>query len=134
MKITADTNILISALGWEGNEYNLIEKCMKKEIILVISLDIINEFKKVALRPKFGFTKEEIDDFIDAIIDVALVVQPLERINIIKDDPTDNRILECAMEGKVDYIVSGDRHLLKLKKYRLIKIVRSYEILKILDK
>lgn len=71
-------------MGWEGNEYKLIEKYMKKEIILVISLDIIEEFKKVALRPKFGFAKEEIEDFIDALIETALVVQPSEKINIVK--------------------------------------------------
>lgn len=133
MKIVVDTNILISALGWKGNEYTLLEKCINKKITLVISLDIIEEFRKVALRSKFGFTKEEVEDFTDALIETAIVVQPTEIIDIIKEDLPDNRILECAIEGKANYIVSGDKHLLNLKEFKEIKISTSSEVLKIID-
>jgi len=128
LKIVADTNVLISALGWQSNEFKLIEKCMKKEINLIISLEIIEEFRKVAIRPKFDFSLDEIEDFIDALIEVGEVVQPQERVKIVEDDPSDNKIIECALEGKANYIVTGDAHLLKLKEINGIKIVKSREI------
>lgn len=133
MRVVLDTNILISALGWKGNEYNLMKKCMKEEITLIISLDILEEFREVALRPKFRFEKEEIEEFIDAMIRSGEVIQPTKKINIIKEDPSDNRILECAIEGKAKYIISGDNHLLKLEEFEDIKIIKSGEFLEILE-
>ena len=131
-KVVVDTNILISALGWKGNEYKLISKAMDDKIRLYTSIDLINESKKVALRPKFNFSEEEIDEFIDALIEASEVVAPEFKLDIITDDPADNKVLECALEGEVDLIVSGDRHLLKLKGFEGIRIVRSSTALKIL--
>ena len=131
-QIVADTNTLISALGWKGNEYNLILKIMQRKFQLCLSLDTLNEFKEVALRPKFGFSAEETDEFIEALIEVSDVVVPEEKINVIKDDPADNIFLECALEAKADYIVSGDKHLLKLKEFKGIKIIKTQEALKLI--
>jgi uncharacterized protein len=61
------------------------------------------------------------------------IVNPTKRLREIKDDPSDNRILEAALVGRADYIVSNDNHLLKLKKYRRIRIINAGEFLKILD-
>jgi len=135
MRIVADTNVLIAALGWKGsNPYKIIQKCFKKELTLVISPDIIAEFKKVTLRPKFEFSPEEIDEFISALIEISEVVQPEENFNVIIKDPEDNKFLEAAVAGSARYIVSGDKHLLDLKEFRGIKIERPAEFLKQLIK
>lgn len=60
------------------------------------------------------------------------IVAPQQKLNIIKQDPDDNVILECAIEGKAGYIVSGDRHLLALKQYRGIKIITARQFIETL--
>ena len=129
LRAVPDTNILISAFMVEGNEYRLIEKGFKKEILLLTSLALIEEFKEVALRPKFGFTKEEIDDFVDALVEVSELVMPTQKITGVCRDPDDEKLLEAAVEGKADYIVSGDKDLLVLKSFSNIKIVTAAELL-----
>lgn len=53
----------------------------------------------------------------------ALMLEPEIVLSVVRDDPDDDRVLECAIAGKVDYVVSGDRHLLKLKSYKGIPIL-----------
>jgi len=122
MKIVLDTNTLISALGWsEGNEGQLMKKCILREVKLVLSASIIEEFKGVIKREKFNFiSAEKKQEFIENLVEISDIVEFDKKVNVIKDDPNDNKILECALCGKVDYIVSGDHHLLDLKEYRSI--------------
>lgn len=68
---------------------------------------------------------------VEKIIAIATLVEPVEKLNIVKEDPDDNMVLECAKAGKVDYIVSNDKHLLKLKEFEGIKIVTPKEFLQI---
>jgi len=129
-KIVLDTNILISSVGWEGNPRKILEKCEKKEIELIISLEQFNEFSKVLEYPKFDFNEEQKNKFRSLISEIATVIQPKEKISIITEDPDDNIILEAALEGKANYIVTGDNHLLKLKQFKNISIVTAKEFLK----
>lgn len=131
LKITADTNILISAIITKGNEFQLLKLARFGKIQLILSPQILKEFKEVISRPKFGFSQEQISNALKQIINISSIVMPSVKINIIKDDAEDNKILECAVSGKVDYIVSGDSHLLKLKEYKGIKIVKTADILKL---
>ena len=130
LRIVPDTNILISAFIVEGNEYRLIEKCFKREILLITSADVIDEFKEVALRPKFGFTEEEVDDFVNALIEAAEVVMPKEKVSGVCRDPDDDKLLEAALEGNADYIISGDKDMLVLKRFRNIKVVTAAKFLR----
>lgn len=129
MKIVADTNVLISAFGWNGPEHELIARCLRTEITLCFSAQTLEEFKVVSLRKKFGFSQDEIDEFIDALLEASQMVFPEEQINEIKDDPKDNKFLECAAEAKAQFIVSGDRHLLKLGQFRRTKILSAKQFL-----
>ena len=130
LRIVPDTNILISAFIVEGNEYRLIEKCFKREILLITSADVIDEFKEVALRPKFGFTEEEVDDFVNALIEAAEVVMPKEGVSGVCRDPDDNKLLAAALEGEADYIISGDKDLLTLKRFRNVRVATAAEFLR----
>ena len=129
MKIVADTNVLISALGWKGSEHELISKCFKKEFTLCFSPQTIEEFKNVALRKKFDFTTKEIDEFIEALLLVSEIVFPQTKIEEIKEDSKDNQFLECAIEAKAEFIVSGDKHLLKLKQFNEVKVLNAKKFL-----
>jgi uncharacterized protein len=133
LRIVPDTNVLVSALGWKGNEYRLMEKCFKREILPVTSLDILHEFKEAASKPELGFTSEEADEFITALIETALVVQPTEKLAVCRD-PEDDKFLEAALEGKAGFIISGDKDLLALKRFRNINIVTAAEFMRQAEK
>jgi len=95
------------------------------QIRLVTSPQILAELAFI-LKDKFGWADEDILEAILAVGHHADLVKPRQKITVLDDDP-DNRILECAVEGKADYIVSGDRHLLDLKNYAGIRILRASE-------
>ena len=128
-KVTLDTNILVSALGWQGNPYQIFGMVVSGEIELVISDKQFDELAEVLEYPKFRFTGEQKDRFKSLILEIATFVKPVEKMDIVKNDPDDNMILEAAVAGNVDYIVSGDPDLLELKSFREIKIVTAKEFL-----
>lgn len=130
MRITVDTNVLVSALGWNGAEAAVIDMVLESRIELCLSAQILSEFYRVVKYPKLGFTGEEIDGFIGRILPCVLFVNPIKNIYVIDADPDDNKIIECAIAGESEFIISGDRHLLKLSEYEGIKILRAAEFLK----
>ena len=136
LKLVLDTNTLISAFFWKGNEYELFKKIEKGGAKLFISKKIINEIKLVLNRPKFQeiikLTNLTTNEIIKKVISVShIVVGPKLNIKICRD-PKDNKFLECAEHTKADYLVSGDKDLLVLKEYKGIKISRTSKILNLI--
>jgi|SRR3989338_1442654 len=132
LNVTADTNILISATIVCGKEFYFLSLARQRRFNLYLSLAIIEECFKVLLRPKFGFSNEQVLRSIKHILSISTIVIPTRSISIIKDDPSDNRILECAASSNSDYIVSGDHHLLHVKGFDGIRIITTTEFLRIL--
>jgi putative PIN family toxin of toxin-antitoxin system len=130
--IVADTNVIISALLWGGNESKIINLVEEGKVKLLTSAALLNEVKKVLQYERFGLDEKTVDDNVKYILTISEIVSPKRKLRVIREDPADNRVLECALEGKVKYIVSGDKHLLRLKKFRGIKIVHAKEFLDIL--
>ncbi|MBU1323086.1 putative toxin-antitoxin system toxin component, PIN family, partial [Patescibacteria group bacterium] len=83
------------------------------------------------LKQKFKWSQNQIFTTIKTIIKSAKVVQPQIKIRAVKMDKSDDKIIEAAVAGRVNYIISGDRHLLKIKQYQKIKIVAPTEFLSI---
>ncbi len=133
MKITADTNILISSTFWEGDSDKILEKVENKEIELVLSKEIIEEFSEVLkydeIQDKIKDKNLEMKRTVEKITFLSTIVEPKEKLDVVKEDIDDNKILECAIEGNVDYIISNDKHLLKIKEFRGIKIIKPEEFL-----
>ena len=125
LKLTLDTNVLVSATIIEGKQYEILKLVKLGKVKLVISAEIIEEFKEVISREKFGFSEEQVDEAVREILDITEIVIPQVKIDAIKEDPDDKIVLECALEGEVDYIISGDEHLLGLGSYQNIKIVNA---------
>ena len=138
MKVTVDTNTLISATFWHGDSEKIIIKAEDKKIELILSRDIINEYSDVLgydeIKDKIKNKKLEMRYSVGKIISISKIVEPLEKLDVVKEDPDDNKILECAKEGKVDYIVTQDKHLLKLKSFEGIEILNPCEFLKKVSK
>lgn len=134
-KITVDTNILISAIFWRGKPNKIITLCFEGALELVISRAILNELERILVREKkFDLTHNNVFTFLDIILDHSILVEPIKKLDVVKKDPSDNKILECAIAGNVNYIISGDSHLLELKEYESIKIVTAAEFLTIFSK
>jgi len=131
LRVTADTNILISALIFPGGKpFQLLELAREGKINLTVSEAILDEMAGVLAR-KFNWQPEEIAAGRKWITEMARTVKPAVRLDIIKEDPPDNRILECAPAAGSDYIVSGDKDLLRLGPYDSIRIVRVAEFLEL---
>lgn len=121
-RITPDSNILVSALVFGGKPLLLIEMALRGEVLLFISDAILHESLRV-LREKFGFSEERAARAEEYISKVTTRVQPSNKIDAIKEDPDDNKVLECAEAAGCGYIVTGDLDLLRLGKYGEIRIV-----------
>ena len=135
LKVVLDTNTIISAFFWKGNEHDLFKKIEEKKIELYLSKEILDEIDEVLDRPKFKEVIENArltkDQILNKIISISrLVFGPKLKINACRD-PKDNKFLECGVIGKVDYIVSGDKDLLSIKEYKNIRIITSKDFLKI---
>ena len=128
MKIVLDINVYISAaiLGRVCEE--IIQTCRFSDLKVFISKDIIDEIKN-KLSHKFLWQDEQISLFLDSITEFCQIVEVEEKVNHIKNDPDDERILECAISADCDFIISGDNHLLKLKSYEGIKILNPADFL-----
>ncbi len=128
MRIVLDTNILISAFFWDGNERRVVLKCRNKKHQSVSSLTIIEELNKV-LFEKFEVPDEEISKYVQEILFFSEIVFTKGNLDVIEEDPDDNHILETAVEGNAALIVTGDNHLLQLETYEDIKIISSSDLL-----
>ena len=130
--VTVDTNVLISALIGHGKPRCLVTKLLEEQA-LVTSTEMLAELADVLARPKFvGIKGAEISEFLSIIASKAVVVRIRQHLKIIMEDPDDDIVLTTAYEGKANYLVSGDMHLLNLKNFRGIRIVTVKEMLDLL--
>jgi putative PIN family toxin of toxin-antitoxin system len=118
-RVVFDTNVFVSAYGFRGSPADLIRAAIRGEIRLVTSPPILAEVARV-LADKLEFEQERVEAVVRQIARVADVV--------VADEP-DNRILECAVAGEADFIISGDRHLLSLGEYAGIQVLGVAEAL-----
>ncbi len=135
MEVVLDVNILVSSLIGKGKPRELWLKAVSGEFQLVLSRRIVEEFVQVISRPKFQryLGERDVLDFLEALSTRAKIVRTRSRLRIIREDPEDNSILAAAYDGRADYIVSGDRHLLGLREFEGIKIVTVERILELLQ-
>jgi putative PIN family toxin of toxin-antitoxin system len=127
LRVVFDTNILVSAVVFpDGNGARAMHRIIERRDTLVISKAIINELLGVLAR-KFARDAEELAHLAVFLEDVGEIVEPNRRISVLEDAP-DNRILECAIAGNADLIVTGDRAMRKLRRFESVRIVslRAY--------
>ncbi len=128
MRIAADTNFFISATQWDNSvAHKLLLTLIKTDAEIFTTKEILDEFGKV-LQRDFEYNAKETAEIIKNVLCFATLVEPEEKLDIIKDDPDDNKILECASASQSEYVITYDKHLLNLKEFRGIKIVKPEEI------
>lgn len=122
MKAVFDSNIFVSALAIPGGQAErAIDLVIDGRVTLCLSREIIHEVLGV-LAKKFSKDPEELARTAVFLSDLADVVAPRKKLKVLKDDP-DNRVLECALTAHADIIVTGDRAMLDLKKFRGTRIL-----------
>jgi putative PIN family toxin of toxin-antitoxin system len=133
LKVLLDTNVIVSGLNFPAsNPAKILIMVASGEIANFTSGHIFNEARRI-LADKFFWTREEVDAAEVWLKTFSKSVNPQSRISVIADDP-DNRILECAVEGQTDFIISGDHHLTDLENYQGIKIVDPATFLVLITK
>ena len=128
-RIVLDTNVTISAFFWEGNPRKIYDLVRQGKLIMLLSDDMEKEFIRVLGYEKFGLSPQEIMPFLRNLRTHARHVETKNKIAVVIADPTDNIFLACALDGSADFIISGNRHLLDIKVYKGIEIVRAAEFL-----
>lgn len=133
VRLVIDTNLFVSGLlNPHGPSSKLIELLPKKRYQLLTSKEILTEYKDVINRfSKISHTKR--NKLIGKIKSNSLLVKPKEHFPVIKDDPDDNKFIECAVCGSGNFIVTNDKHLLDLKEFGEIYIVTLPTINEIMD-
>jgi putative PIN family toxin of toxin-antitoxin system len=128
MRVVLDTNVFISGIFWEGNFCSqIIDKWRKGMFQLVSSPQLVEELADTLGSFKISMPEEMIEEWKNLIIENSIMVDPLVTIKAVKDDPEDDKFIEAAVYGEADFIVSQDKHLLKLKEYNKIKILKPEE-------
>jgi uncharacterized protein len=132
LRVVVDTNVFISAFLYpERPIFQVLQQAGQRRYLLLTSPAIVREVGMV-MREDLAWEEVVRIHHLKTLTKAAEIIFPRITLQVIKEDPPDNRILECAVEGKVDLIVSGDRHLLRLKSYQGIPIVRPIDFLRTL--
>jgi len=116
MRVVADTNVLISAFMFGGLPGEFLDLAFVGGFLLVSSPVLLDELDE-KLRIKFEVSAGDAEVIRGRLEAVAEVISTMPTLSVVKDDPDDDRVLECAVAGIADAVVSGDRHLLKLDTY-----------------
>ena len=126
MKIVIDTNIIASAIFFGGKPDKLIGLLMAHKIDAYVSKDIVAEYYETSTHLEQKYSVRKVSPSLDDIVSQCTLVSPTRSVTVCRD-PDDNKFIECALEGKCLYIVSGDNDLLDLKSYGDVEIVTVAE-------
>lgn len=122
--VVFDTNILFSGVGWKGSPYSCLQLAREGKVTHLTCIEILSELNE-KLQSKMGQSTAEAARTVAEILSFSKLVAIENKLKIVTADPDDDKIVECAVAGKADFIVSGDKHLLDLGTYDEIPIIRA---------
>lgn len=129
-KVVLDTNVYLSGIIFGGNSRHILVLAVEGKLTIISSAAILLEISD-KLKNKFHWNKEQIIVTIKSIAKLSEVVTPKKKLQIVKKDKDDNKIIEAAVETNVDFIITGDKHLLEINKYLDIRIVSPSQFLSV---
>ena len=121
-RVVLDTNVLVSGLGWSGPPAALVDAVLAGELTLLSSTALIVELRRVLSYPKLAKVFASPSAVADLVASASVQVLTSTQLQVVADD-SDNRVLEAALDGGADYIVSGDDGLLSLGSFQGIPVV-----------
>lgn len=130
-RVVLDTNILVSALIFRGELARLVDAWKSGDIIPIISKETFEEFHAVLSYPKFRLTDSEIKAIVeDEVLPYFEVIEKTAEVIGVCKDPDDDMFIACAISAKADFIVSGDKALCDVGRYKSVRIITATEFLK----
>ncbi len=130
LKVVFDTNIIGSAALYEKSlPALLLSLGLEDKVRFFVSPALLNEYEAVLKRPRFKLDHREIIELIGEINRKASIVTPAKRLNILKTDEPDKRILECAIKARADFIITGNKRHFPFEEFKGIKIVTPREFI-----
>jgi putative PIN family toxin of toxin-antitoxin system len=133
LRIVLDTNVLVSAIIRNGKPRRLLQAGINVRYHILSSTGILNELSEVLQRPKFKMTRDDVIRIVSALMETVENIHVVSDLKVVERDPDDNMVINAALDGKANYIVSGDPDLLDLKDFKKIEIVSVDKMLKILE-
>jgi putative PIN family toxin of toxin-antitoxin system len=131
VRVVLDTNVLVSALLFTGITSEIVPLWKEGGVTLLLSRDILEEYLRVLGYPKFQLSEADIKGLIEEeLLPFVQVIKPRKRLSVVKRDPSDNKFFECALAGKAKVIISGDKDLLSIGRYRGIGIQTPAQFLR----
>lgn len=130
MRALIDTNVMISGTFWPGKSKILLNAVRQRRITCVTSETLLEEFREILMDPQrpFRLSVQDASRIVNAWRSLATVITPTSHVAVCRD-PDDNRVLECALDGHVEYIITGDKDLLELGEFQGIRIVTVSDFL-----
>ena len=133
IRAVLDTNTIVSGIGWSGPPQAILNAAIQEKFVLLLSMDLLDELRRVLAYPRLRFLSQtQVREVLALLPHIVITVEPEERIAVVRRDPSDNRVLECAVAGEATHIVTGDKDLLDLKSFRNIPIMTPAVFLRIL--
>jgi len=130
VRIVLDTNVFISGIFFTGPPHRILLAWRDGKVQLLVSAAILDEYHRVKDELASQFPGVDLQPFLQLLTVQADVIQPPPFAPVIQEDPSDDRFLECAVAGKADCIVSGDKHLLKLAEFQGIPVMKPAAFVK----
>ena len=123
-RVVLDTTVLVSALIDDGKPRKLVLELLDKYTV-ILSRQMLAELADVLSRDKFIIPSSQVDRFVSSLVRMSKIVPDNARFKVVLEDPDDDKVLNTAYAGKAEFIVTGDRHLLVLEKFKKTKIIIS---------
>lgn len=135
IRVVFDSNVYVAAALNPGKyaDYWLEEAAEGTQLSLFVSPEILSEIKRKLRGSKLNVLSTQVTEFIGNIEHITTVVRPVQKLAVVKQDPDDNKVLECAVAADAALIISMDKHLLKLKEFRGIGITHPSSLKYILQ-
>jgi putative PIN family toxin of toxin-antitoxin system len=137
IRAVLDANVLVSGIVTEGVPRRILRAWRAGQFQLVASRATLDEIGRVLRFPEIGrrhqWSETEISAFLESLEALAILTPGQLRLDVVAEDPSDNRYLECAVEGEVTCLVTGDRHLLQLNTYQRVEILSPREFVELLS-
>lgn len=130
-KVVLDTNVILAAYLTKGAASKIIKKWAEGAFGLLISDEIVKEYLRILLSQNID--TDLVFEFNNQLERHAEIIRPQIKLNVVKDDPDDNKFFECAAEGSAKYVVSNDQHLLQVKNYNGVKVLSIQQFLKLIE-
>lgn len=127
-RVTLDSNIYVSAFRFGGKPLELLQSAIDGKVTIAVSEAILGETVRI-LQDKFGFDPDQLGRVVRDVKALSLTFTPDKFLEVVVADPDDNKVIECAVASQSEIIISGDKHLLQMREYQAIQIMKVSDYL-----